>query len=74
MRRQFSRGPQTVSIGDEIIPMTMQAEFAHMTLDEAIASGTFDMPEEPGWVRIPVTIHVMIPGEMLEGVAGGENG
>ena len=74
IREQNLRGAQAVSIGGESITMTMQAECEHLTLDEAIASGVFDMPDEPGWVRIPVTIHVMIPGKVLEGIAGPEEG
>ena len=54
------------SIGDESIAMTMQAEASHMTLDEAIASGLFDIAEEPGMVRIPITLNVMIPGHLLQ--------
>ncbi len=36
-----------------------------MTIDEAIASGLFDMPDEPGMVRIPISINVMIPNHLL---------
>ncbi len=54
------------SLGDESISMTMQAEASHMTLDEAIASGLFDIAEEPGMIRIPITLNVMIPGHLLQ--------
>ena len=74
IREQNLRGAQAISVGGESIAMAMQAECVHLTLDEAVASGAFDMPDEPGWVRIPVTIHVMIPGEVLEGTAGREDG
>jgi hypothetical protein len=33
----------------------VQAEISHMTLEEATASGLFDLPDEPGMVRIPIT-------------------
>ena len=56
----------SMSIGGETIPMTVQAEASHMTLDEAAASGLFDMPDEPGLVRIPVSVTVMIPAELLQ--------
>ena len=36
-----------------------------MTIDEAIASGLFDMPDEPGMVRIPISLNVMIPNHLL---------
>ena len=45
-----------MSIGGESIPFTMQGEVSHMTLDEAIASGLFDMSDEPDVVRIPISI------------------
>ena len=54
------------SIGGERISMTMQAEFDHHTLDQAIAAGLLDMPDEAGMVRIPITIFVTIPGEVLQ--------
>ena len=59
----------TMSIGDASIPMTMQAQVAHMSLDEAIASGLFDLPDEPGMVRIPVTIHLALTPELQEAIA-----
>ncbi len=58
-------GQFEMSIGDESIPFTMQAEISHMTLEEAIASGFFDLPDEPGMIRIPVTINVEIPLHLL---------
>ena len=57
--------PGWLSIGGESIPFTMQAEVGHMTIDEAIASGFFDLPDEPGMVRIPITMNVMIPLHLL---------
>lgn len=65
MRPERTLPETTPSIGDESISMTMQAEVGHMTLDEAIASGLFDIAEEPGMVRIPITLNVMIPGHLL---------
>lgn len=59
-------GQFSMSIGGENIPFTIQAEARHMTMDEAIASGLFDMPDEPGMVRIPISISVMIPDHLLE--------
>ena len=35
-----------------------------MSLDEAIASGRFDQPDEPGMVRIPFTIHLALTPEL----------
>ena len=58
-------GQFAMSIGGESIPFTMQAEVSHMTIDEAIASGLFDMPDEPGMVRIPISINVMVPNHLL---------
>ena len=69
MAQDLPHDAQAVSGGGESFPMTMQAEFQHLTIDEAVASGVFDVPGEPGWVRIPVTIHVMIPGELLKSSA-----
>ncbi len=54
-----------LSIAGEDIPFTMQAEIGHMTMDEAIASGLFDLPDEPGLVRIPVSLNVFIPNSVL---------
>ncbi len=45
-------GQMGLSIGGESIPFTMQAEASRMTIEEAVASGLFDMPDEPGMVRI----------------------
>ncbi len=38
-------GQFEMSIGDESIPRAVQAEIGHMTLEEAIASGFFDLPK-----------------------------
>ena len=57
--------PFSISLGDEEIPCEMQVELAHMTLEEAIASGLFELPDEPGTVQIPVTVHVSIPNHLL---------
>ena len=54
-----------MSIDGESIPFTMQAEVGYMTIDEAIASGLFDLPDEPGMVRIPISINVLIPDHLL---------
>ena len=56
----------SMSVGGEAIPMTMQAEASHMTLDEATASGLFDMADESDLVRIPISVNVMIPAELLQ--------
>lgn len=53
-----------MSIGGETLAFTMQAEVEPATLDQA-ASGLLDMPDEPGMVRIPVTINVLIPDHLL---------
>lgn len=55
----------SLSIGGENLPFTMQAEVGHMTMEDAVASGLFDMPDEPGMVRIPVTLNVRIPHSVL---------
>ena len=62
---QFPAGQFAMSIGGESIPFTMQAEVSYMTIDEAVASGLFDLPDEPGMVRIPISIEVMIPNHIL---------
>ena len=54
-----------LSIDGESIPFTMQAEVGHMTIDEAIASGLFDLSDEPGMVRIPISMNVLIPNHLL---------
>ena len=59
-------GSSSISLGSETVPFTMDAEIGHMTLDEAIASGLFDLPDEPGMVSIPVTMQVAIPGHLLQ--------
>ncbi|WP_428393929.1 hypothetical protein [Lichenicoccus sp.] len=58
--------PGGLSLGDGSIPFTMQAEIEHTTLDEAIASGLFDVPDGPGMVSIPVTLQVTIPNHLLQ--------
>ena len=58
-------GPFSISLGDEEIACEMQVELEHVTLDEAIASGMFELPDEPGTVQIPVTVHVSIPNHLL---------
>ena len=58
-------GQFSMSIDGESIPFTMQAEVGYMTLDEAIASGLFDLPDEPGMVRIPISMNVLIPNHLL---------
>ncbi|WP_428391266.1 hypothetical protein [Lichenicoccus sp.] len=55
----------TMSLGGESIPMTIQAEIGHMSLDEVVASGRFDLPDVPGMVRIPVMVHVTISHALL---------
>ena len=59
----------TMSLGSESIPMTIQAEIGHMSLEEAVASGLFDLPDAPGMVRIPVAVHVTIPHALLKSPA-----
>ena len=66
MRPERTLPDTSMSLGDESIPFTMQAEIAHMTLDEAIASGLFDVPDMPGMVSIPVTLQVTIPNHLLQ--------
>ena len=56
----------TMSLGSESIPMTIQAQIGHMSLEEAVASGLFDLPDAPGMVRIPVAVHVTIPHALLK--------
>ena len=57
--------PFPISLDDAGIACEMQLELEHMTLDEAIASGLFDLPDEPGMVQIPVTVQVSIPNHLL---------
>lgn len=59
-------GQMEMSIGGERIPFTMQAEASQMTIEEAVASRLFDMPDEPGMVRIPISMNAMIPGHLLQ--------
>ncbi len=59
-------GGVTGLAGSDSVPMTIRAEIGHMSLEEAIASGLFDNPDEPGMVRIPVTIHLALTPELLE--------
>ncbi|WP_428390676.1 hypothetical protein [Lichenicoccus sp.] len=54
MAKRLSEG-LNLSIGSDSIPMTMRAEIGHMSIEEAVASRLFDLPDEPGMVRIPVT-------------------
>ena len=54
-----------MSLGSEHIPMTMQADASRMTIDEAAASGLFDVPDEPDMVRIPISVSVMVPWHLL---------
>lgn len=54
-------GSDPMSIGDETLAFTMQVEVASATLDPA----AFDMPDEPGMVRIPVTLSVLVPEHLL---------
>ncbi len=56
----------TMSVGGESVAFTAQAEGSRMSLDEAVASGLFDLPDAPGMTRIPVSITVMIPGHLLQ--------
>ncbi|WP_428377503.1 hypothetical protein [Lichenicoccus sp.] len=49
-----------MSIGGESIPFTMQVEVSH----EAPAADAL-RPDEPGMVRIPITLNVMIPSHLL---------
>ena len=37
-----------------------------MTLNEATVSGLFDMPDEPGLVRIPISVNVMVSNHLLQ--------
>ena len=60
------RGHPSTSDGGESIPMTMQAQFEHLTPDQAAASDLFVVSDEAGMVRIPVSMNMMIPGEVLE--------
>jgi hypothetical protein len=59
-------GQMEMSIGGDRIPFTMQAEASQMTIEEAVASRLFDMPDEPGMVRIPISMNAMIPGHLLQ--------
>ena len=43
----------------------MRCRLRSATFEEAIASGFFDLPDEPGMIRIPVTINVEIPLHLL---------
>nr|WP_321984915.1 hypothetical protein [uncultured Lichenicoccus sp.] len=54
-------GQPAIFIGGESIPFTMQVEVSH----EATASDLTRMPDEPGMVRIPITLDVMIPSDLL---------
>ncbi len=56
----------TMSLGGEGVPFTVQAEGRQMPHDEAVASGLLDLPDEPGMVRMPISINVMIPGHLLQ--------
>ena len=64
-------GRTGLSIGGDAIPFTMQGQASQMTLEEAVASGLFDVADEPGMVRIPISIDVMIPDHLLEPPRGG---
>ena len=64
----------SLPIDSEAVSMTVQAEIEHMTQDEAIASGLFDSPDEPGMVRIPVTIHVAVTPELAAAIERAETG
>lgn len=59
-------GQFTMSLGGESLPFTMQAEARHMTIEEAVASGLSNRPDEPRMVRTPITIEVMIPSNLLQ--------
>ena len=63
MPHRFGEG-LTLSIGGERIGSTMQAEIERMTPEEAVASGLFDLPDEPGMVRLPVTIELPLTPEL----------
>ncbi len=45
MGRMGPGGPDRLSIGGESVAFTIQAEAGHMTIDEAVASGLFDIPD-----------------------------
>ncbi len=62
-------GDLTMSMGSESIPISIQAEIEHAALDEATASGLFDMADEPGMERIPVTIHLPVTPELAAAIA-----
>lgn len=71
MPEQFPGGVVGLAGGDSL-PMTIQAEVGHMSLEEAIASGLFDNPDQPGMVRIPVTIQLKLTRELLEMMQPGQ--
>ncbi len=56
----------TMSLGGESMAFTVQAEGSRMSLDEAVGSGLFELPDEPGMVRIPISLSVTIPGHLLQ--------
>ncbi len=62
-------GDLSMSMGSESIPISIQAEIEHAALDEATASGLFDMADEPGMERIPVTIHLPVTPELAAAIA-----
>ena len=55
-----------MSLGGEGVPFTVQAEGSRMSQGEAAASGLLDLPDEPGTVRFPISVNVMIPGHLLQ--------
>ncbi len=55
----------SLSIDGENLAFTMQAEVGQMTMEEAIASGLFDLPDESDMVRIPVSLNVWLPNSIL---------
>ena len=64
----------TLSLGGEGIGFTINAELEHTTIEEAVASGTFDLADEPGMVRIPVTLHLPVTPELQALIARAEAG
>ncbi len=67
----FPRG-LSLSIGGERIPMTMQAEVESMTPEQALESGLFDLPDESGMVRFPVSIQLEMTSELLAAIERAE--
>lgn len=55
-----------LSIGGMRVPFTMQAEATHVSIEEAYAAGLFEpIPDEPGMIRMPISLEVFLPYEVL---------